>query len=86
MDDATGFTAQQAATAADALRRATGAEPERFPLPQFVAMLSDEIRDLRERGIGDEEISELLRDAGVTIAAPDITRYYVDTSNLKRER
>ena len=53
------YTADQVARAARELREAAGASPERFTAPQVVAMLSDEVRLLRERGFSDERIADL---------------------------
>ena len=68
----TTVTAQQAADAQTALRKAMGLDPERFPQPAFIAMISDEIEQLRGRGKTDQDIVEVLRSAvGVEVSAED---------------
>ncbi len=57
-DDKT-YTPAQVAIAARELREAAGAEEKRFTAAQVIAMLSDEIRMLRERGFTDERIADL---------------------------
>jgi hypothetical protein len=79
-----GFTAEQAATGAIALRKAAGLEPERFPTSQFVAMLSDEIKVLRDGGTDDVRIVEILADAGIFLTAKDLADFYMDTSGVQR--
>ena len=85
-DEPVTYTAAQAAAAATALRRAAGLEPERFPQGQFVGMISDEIRTLRERGFDDAKIAGVLAESGVPLDAATIGRLYMDTSQIKRER
>ncbi len=80
------FTAEQVAAAANALRRAAGLDPERFPQGQVVGMLSDEIRRLREDGVGDAEIARIVAAVGVPIDAATITSSYVETSQMQRGR
>ena len=88
MSDSAGpsFTAEQVATAANALRRAAGFDPEEFPQAQVVGMLSDEIRQLRDRGVRDDEIARIIAAVGVPIDASVIESSYVDTSEMPRER
>ena len=78
------FTLEQAMRAQATLRVAAGKPEERFPTEQLIGMLSDEIRDLRERGSSDESIAELLQSqAGLELDAATIEKYYVDTSIYK---
>ena len=73
----TTVTAQQAADAQTALRKAMGLDPERFPQPAFIAMI--EIEELRGRGKTDQDIVELLRSAvGVEVSVEDLTRFYAE--------
>ena len=55
------FTLEQAMRGVSALRVAAGLPEERFETEQLIDMFSDEIRALRERGLSDESIAELLR-------------------------
>ena len=71
------FTATQAAQANTDLRAALGLPPESFPIPRFVAMISDEIEQLRAAGRDDAAIASLVRDStGTAIGAEDIARHY----------
>lgn len=71
------FTADQAAQVNAALRAALGLEPEAFPVPQFVAMISDEIEQLRAAGRDDAAIAELVIEAtGGNLTADDIREHY----------
>ena len=81
----TEFTLEQAMKAQAALRDAAGADEERFDAQQLVGMLSDEIRVLRETGMTDEAIANLLETkADLPIGAETITQFYVDTSAYER--
>ena len=79
------FDAEQAARAANAMRAAANLPPEQFPLPQVVAMLSDEISILRGKGFDDERIAQIVSSTGVAIDAESLGRYYVDTSEMPRQ-
>ena len=75
--DETGFTATQAAQANTGLRAALGLPAEVFPTSRFVAMISDEIEQLRAAGRDDAAIAALVRDStGGLISAEDIGRHY----------
>ena len=80
------FTAEQAAAVTTAMRRQLGLEPQRFSPPEFVGMVSDEIEMLRERGLNDDAIAALLREAGAAIDAADIGRYYVGPEERSANR
>lgn len=71
------FTAEQAAAATTAMRMALKQPPEQFSVPRFVAMISDEIEQLRATGMADREIAALVEDAtGSPLSAEDVTQYY----------
>jgi hypothetical protein len=71
------FTAQQAAQANTALRAALDLPPEAFPVAQFVAMISDEIEQMRAAGHSDGAIALIVREStGGTITATDIEQHY----------
>ena len=59
MQDSQTYTADQVARAARELREAAGTSQQRFTAAQVVAMLSDEVLLLRERGFSDERIADL---------------------------
>ena len=80
-----GFTADDAARATTALRQALGKGPEAFPLPVFVGMISDEVEGLRAAGRSDAEIVMLLAEqAGVTVSADDLARFYAPPEARRR--
>ncbi|MDP4026320.1 hypothetical protein Q8W71_27225 [Methylobacterium sp. NEAU 140] len=71
------FTAEQAAQANTALRAALDLPPEAFPVAQFVAMISDEIEQLRAAGRDDEAIAQIVREStGGVLTAEDISEHY----------
>jgi hypothetical protein len=68
------YTADQVARAARELREAAGASQEHFTAAQVVAMLSDEVRLLRERGFSDERIADLFIGFDIQATPEDISR------------
>ena len=74
MQDQPTYTADQVARAARELREAAGASQERFTAAQVVAMLSDEVRLLRERGFSDERIADLFTGFDIEVTPEDISR------------
>ncbi len=75
--DEPSFTAEQAVQAQRELRRALGLEAERFPLPAFVGMISDEIEQMRAASRTDDEIIEIVASAtGTRIEPDDLSRFY----------
>ena len=71
------FTAEQAAQANTALRAVLNLPPEAFPVPQFVAMISDEVEQLRAAGHDDEAIAQMVREStGGELTAEDIGAHY----------
>ena len=74
MQDQARYTADQVARAARELREAAGASQQRFTAAQVVAMLSDEVRLLRERGFSDERIADLFIGFDIEVTPDDISR------------
>jgi hypothetical protein len=68
------YTPDQVARAARELREAAGASEQRFTAAQVVAMLSDEVRLLRERGFDDQRIADLFTGFDICVSAQDISR------------
>jgi hypothetical protein len=68
------YTADQVARAARELREAAGAPQECFTAAQVVAMLSDEVRLLRERGFSDQRIADLFTGFDIEVTPEDISR------------
>lgn len=73
------YTADQVARAARELRDAAGAPQQRFTAPQVIAMLSDEVRLLRERGFSDDRIADLFISFDIQISADEVARYALPT-------
>jgi hypothetical protein len=81
MPDATMYSAGQAAAANTVLRSALDLPPQQFTIEQFVGMISDEIKQLREAGHSNGEISTLLQSkAGISVSADELGRYYAGGS------
>ncbi|HXS12986.1 MAG TPA: hypothetical protein VN734_09805 [Acidobacteriaceae bacterium] len=74
MQDQPTYTADQVARAARELREAAGASQQRFTAAQVVAMLSDEVRLLRERAFSDERIADLFTGFDIEVTPEDIAR------------
>ncbi len=71
------MTLEQAIAAQRALREALGLGEERFPMPAFVGMISDELEQLHDAGRTDQEIAEMIEKAtGQAIDPNDLLRYY----------
>ena len=85
MSDEHTFTSDQAAAANTALRMALKLPPEQFGIRQFVAMISDEVEQLRRTGVTDEEIAALVQEStGGVISGEDITRHYAPAEERGR--
>jgi len=77
MADEIAFTLPGALRAQKHLRDALGLGEERFPVPAFINMVSDEIEQLRNAGRTDCEIVALVTESsGHVLAEADIARYY----------
>ena len=75
MADEKTYTPAQVAVAARELREAAGAEEERFTSARVIAMLSDEILLLRERGFTDERIADLFTGFGIDVTTEQIAHH-----------
>lgn len=52
-------------------------DAERFPLPAFVGMISDEIEQFREAGKSDADIAAIIKSTiGRDVAPDDIEAHY----------
>ncbi|MEG3082710.1 hypothetical protein U1707_03580 [Sphingomonas sp. PB2P12] len=77
MADDIAFTLPEALSAQKHLRDALGLGEERFPVPAFINMVSDEIEQLRDAGRTDGDIAALVKEAsGHAITDVDIARYF----------
>ena len=74
MQDSQTYTADQVARAARELREAAGTSQQRFTAAQVVAMLSDEVLLLRERGFTDDRIADLFIGFDIEVTPEDISR------------
>ncbi len=82
MTDAPTFDLDQALTAQRRMRDVLGLDEERFPIPAFVGMVSDEIEQLRAAGHSDADIVRLVAEAtGVDVPTDAIARYYVEPAD-----
>jgi hypothetical protein len=71
------FTAEEAVRVQRALRETAGEGPELFPVRDFVAMVSDEIEQLRAQGYRDDAIAAVIeRETGKAVGAAAIREYY----------
>lgn len=77
MQDEQAYPLDEALKALQALRSAAGLEPEMFPVPAFVGMISDEVESLRRRGRSDEEIASIVEsNSAIRITGEQIGRFY----------
>jgi hypothetical protein len=77
MADDIAFTLPEALRAQKHMRDALGLGEERFPVPAFINMVSDEIEQLRNAGKTDGEIATLVEESsGHALTEADIARYY----------
>lgn len=75
----------QALAAQQALRASLGLPDERFPLPAFIGMVSDEIEQARAAGRDDASIAALLASAsGAPVSADDVSRFYAPPERRQR--
>ena len=78
MSDSPTFTLEEAVRAQRALRAAIGLDDERFPVPAFVEMISDEIEQARAAGRSDADVAAIVAEVtGHRIDPADIDRHYV---------
>ena len=71
------YPIEEALRAQQALRAAANLPPELFPLQAFVGMISDEIEQLRARGLTDQQIANLVQqNSSIRITAQQIADHY----------
>jgi hypothetical protein len=76
-DESLTFSAQEAVAVQRELRRSLGMDAERFPLPAFVGMISDEIDQFRDAGKSDADIVAVIKSTiGRDITPWDIKAHY----------
>lgn len=84
-DCAQEFSAQEAVAVQRALRETLGLGPERFPLPAFVGMISDEIDQLHQAGRTDAEIAAVIeRTIGRQVSPEALQQHYATRSDRAR--
>lgn len=75
----TEFTLAESLKAQKAMRDELGLGEERFAIPQFVGMVSDEIEQLRKKGWSDDQIATLVSTCtGRDLDAASIGKHYVE--------
>jgi hypothetical protein len=71
------YPLQEALRAQQALRELADLPPERFPLRDFVGMISDEIETLRKKGHNDQRIAKTIcNSSGIVISPEEVAEYY----------
>lgn len=86
-DDEPTFSIEEGLAAQRALRDRLGLGPERFPLPAFVGMLSDEIEKMRAAGHDDGEVARVIASAtGREIAPEALARHYAPPERRHPEK
>jgi hypothetical protein len=76
-DRQTTFSAHEAVAVQEELRRTLALEPEQFPLPAFIGMISDEIDQFRDAGRSDADVVALIKNTvGRDVTVADIERFY----------
>lgn len=79
------FSAEEAVVVQKAMRRQLGLDDERFPLPAFIGMISDEIEQFRQAGRTDAEIAELILSvSGRSVSPADIEMHYATPHQRRR--
>jgi hypothetical protein len=80
------YPLEEAMKAQAALRTAARMPPERFPLPQIIAMFSDEIEALRNQGRPDNEIAAIIAGASTMhVTANEIRQFYASPEQRQKE-
>ena len=84
-EESKSYSIEEALRAQNALRKLAGLEPEMFPVPSFVGMISDEIETLRKQGHTDQEIAQTIAaSSSIDITAADITTHYASPEDRHR--
>ncbi|RZL28923.1 MAG: hypothetical protein EOP64_02885 [Sphingomonas sp.] len=82
MADDIAFTLPEALCVPKHMRDALGLGEERFPVPAFINMVSDEIEQLRDAGKTDGEFAALVEEASRhALIGADIARYYTPSAD-----
>ena len=85
-EDEPGFTLDQAMRAQRQLRAELGLGEERFPLPAFIGMISDEIEQMRQSGRSDADIIAIIEaTTGYRIDGGDLERHYAPPEQRRRD-
>ncbi|GAA3770968.1 hypothetical protein [Terriglobus aquaticus] len=80
------YPLEEAMKAQAALRTAARMPPERFPLPQIIAMFSDEIEALRNQGRPDKEIAMIISGAStMRVTEAEIQKFYATPEQRQKE-
>ena len=78
MTDPVTFSLDEAIKAQRGLREALGLGEERFEVPEFVEMISDEIEQMRDAGKTNDDIATIVADAtGHRMDPADLDRHYI---------
>lgn len=79
------YPLEEAMKAQAALRSAAKMPPERFPLPEIIAMFSDEIEKLREMGRPDNEIAAIISGNSIMrVTEEEIAKFYASPEDRKK--
>ena len=79
------FSVEEAVATQRALRGALGLQDERFPLPAFVGMISDEIEQMRQAGHSDDDVRAIITSTtGQTLSADQLQRFYAPPEARRR--
>ncbi len=79
------YPLSEAMKAQAALRAAANLPPESFPLPSIIGMFSDEIETLRNRGMSDIAIAELIgKSSSIRVDAKTLAELYATPEQRQR--
>ena len=78
------FTIEQLVAVQNTLRETLDSSPVEFPLQAFIGMISDEIEQLRVRGMSDEDIAALVVKATSVPVSGDAIRLYYTPPEARR--
>jgi hypothetical protein len=79
------FTVDEAIAAQREMRKRLGLSEEKFALPAFIGMISDEIEKTRAAGGSDAEIAATVEHAtGKRISPDDVTKFYAGPERRRR--
>jgi hypothetical protein len=79
------FSVEDLVSAQHEMRSILGLPEERFSLPNFIGMLSDEIEQMRNFGISEELIAQTIMGAtGEVVTADQVQQHYVPPDRRKK--